>query len=120
MIELNNTVKLGTIIDSDLLDTLIAEHHDTFGDGSYPKFVDQTIEEMSELSQALLKVRRKVKYNETFLGSEDNFQKAVDEEIADVLICLECLMRDRDIDSEDIKQLVQTKLKKWAKNRLNA
>jgi len=51
--------------------------------------IDKTIEEMSELTQALLKLRTAITHNKDFTAEEDH----VCEEIADVSLMMEQLKR---------------------------
>lgn len=107
--------KVGTFIINEKLDDCIAEHDKTFAKFSGSKFVDQTLEEMAELTQALLKARRKNTYKETFVKSNS---EDVLGEIADVLICLECLLRAKGISREQMGEYIEKKVNKWYANRV--
>jgi NTP pyrophosphatase (non-canonical NTP hydrolase) len=109
-------MKIGTLINNEKLDECVVEHNYSFGHNSYTKFVDQTIEEMAELTQALLKIRRNILYGEKFITGD--LSSMVDEEIADVLICLEALCRARQISNNEMAGLVDKKINKWYVNRV--
>ena len=88
------------------LDEAIIKHMNINKDDSYNRFVDQTIEEMAELTKILIKERR---------GRD--VQKDILQEMADVVICIECLLRGKGINLEEFDGYITNKLVKWMKNQ---
>lgn len=77
-------------------------HKSYWKDKHYDRFVDQLIEEMSELTKILLKERRGRKVQEEIKG-----------EVGDVLLCLKYLFENKGYKLEDFKEQVN-----WKSNRM--
>lgn len=91
---------------TDLLSTCISKMCERYGEDSQ---VDVCIEEMSELTKALIKARRSRRYvrEAGFDGKAD-----VEEELADVLFMLEYIKHIFDIDEDHLQELVTAKIKR--------
>ena len=87
------------------LNVALTKHQYKHEEKSYPRSVDQTIEEMAELTKVLIKERRGRD------GKDD-----IEEEIADVIIMIECLIRERNITLSRLNKVINKKLTKWLKN----
>jgi NTP pyrophosphatase (non-canonical NTP hydrolase) len=86
------------------LDLAIKQHKAHFAERSYDRFVDQAIEEMAELTKILIKERRGRKVEED-----------IKQEIADVIITIECIIREKNITLSESEKGITTKLDKWLK-----
>lgn len=73
-------------------------HKEYWKDKHYDRFVDQLIEEMSELTKILLKERR-----------GRNVQEEIKGETGDVLLCLKYLFVNKGYNLEDFKEQVDFK-----------
>lgn len=87
------------------LNVALTKHQYIHEEKSYPRSVDQTIEEMAELTKVLIKERR---------GRD--VKDDIEEEIADVIIMIECLIRERNITLSRLNKVINKKLTKWLKN----
>ena len=96
---------------NDIVDTMIAK----FGKDSQ---IDVCIEEMSELTQALIKERRTRLYNREKVFSEAS-KEHIKEEIADVLFMIEYLKRIFSIPTDELLMIIQQKASRTAQRYLN-
>ena len=87
------------------LNVALTKHQYKHEEKSYLRSVDQTIEEMAELTKVLIKERR---------GRD--VKDDIEEEIADVIIMIECLIRERNITLSRLNKVINKKLTKWLKN----
>lgn len=91
---------------TDLLCTCISKMCERYGEDSQ---VDVCIEEMSELTKALIKARRSQRYSReaNFNGRAD-----VEEELADVYFMLEYIKHIFEIDKNRLQTLINAKVKR--------
>ena len=87
------------------LNVALTKHQYKHEEKSYLRSVDQTIEEMAELTKVLIKERR---------GRD--VKDDIEEEIADVIIMIECLIRERNITLSRLNKVINKKLTTWLKN----
>jgi hypothetical protein len=87
------------------LDSAIKKHKAFFMERSYDRFVDQAIEEMAELTKVFIKERRK-----------RSVEEHIKQEIADVIIAIECIIREKNISIIELDGHITAKLNKWLTN----
>jgi len=104
------------IIKTNTVDRAYASHKKTWGILHEDRVVDQCIEEMAELTQALMKRRRRQSRVTTLPvteASSKSEEEAILGELVDVCLCLEFISRDLDFAREDFVKalnLVSSKL----------
>lgn len=87
------------LIGTDKVRTSLTVHKRYWLEKHYGRFIDQLIEEMSELTKAVLKDRRSGKTSPAALANE----------IADVLLCIDYLLDAEGISRQEITSLVDEK-----------
>lgn len=97
-------MKKGILHKSEAFDRGFDVHKSYYLDRHYSRLVDQWIEESSELTKALLKERR---------GRQ--VEEAIYEEIYDVLLCLEYLIREKNLSNKKIDEGIMAKSERIVK-----
>lgn len=83
-----------------------------------PALLDQCAEEASELSQASLKMARKLRNENPTPKSITDIRDDLIEEISDVLLSVDYVMHCCNISNEDLAQVITEKQVRWI-DRLN-
>ena len=84
---------------------------DVFGELGCCEWLSQTAEEAAELSQAANKFRRA--YRGLTPTPPAEARHHLDEEAADVLVCLEILREKGDLNMDDVLDIALTKAARW-------
>lgn len=80
-----------------------------------PALLEQTAEECTELAQACLKLARKIRGNNPTPKDVPELIENLEEEVADVVICIESLADDGIIDIDNVNDISEAKEKRWMK-----
>lgn len=80
-----------------------------------PALLEQTAEECAELAQASLKLARKMRGNNPTPKDVPELIENLEEEVADVVICIESLAGDGIIDNDNVFDISKAKEKRWMK-----
>lgn len=80
-----------------------------------PALLEQTAEECTELAQACLKLARKMRGNNPTPKDVPELIENLEEEVADVSICVELLADDGIIDINNVIDISEAKEKRWMK-----
>ena len=80
-----------------------------------PALLEQTAEECTELAQACLKLARKMRGNNPTPKDVPELIENLEEEVADVEICIELLADDGIIDTATVIDISEAKEKRWMK-----
>lgn len=80
-----------------------------------PALLEQTAEECTELAQACLKLARKIRGNNPTPKDVPELIENLEEEGADVVICIESLADDGIIDIDNVNDISEAKEKRWMK-----
>ena len=80
-----------------------------------PALLEQTAEECTELAQACLKLARKMRGNNPTPKDVPELIENLEEEVADVSICIELLADDGIIDTVNVIDISEAKEKRWMK-----
>lgn len=80
-----------------------------------PALLEQTAEECTELAQACLKLARKMRGNNPTPKDFPELIENLEEEVADVSICVELLADDGIIDTVNVIDISEDKEKRWVK-----
>lgn len=83
-----------------------------------PAVLEQCAEECTELAQACLKIARKMRQENPTPATMDILMKDFNEEIADVMVCLNVIVDSGFISNEAIDSVMMTKQNRW-EERLN-
>lgn len=83
-----------------------------------PVLLEQTAEESAELTQACLKLARKIRGENPTPKDINELKNNLTEEIADVVLCIQTLIDINLVDPSDINEIVHLKEKRWV-DRLN-
>lgn len=83
-----------------------------------PALLDQCAEESSELSQASLKMSRKLRNENPTPKTVTDIRNDLIEEISDVLLSVDYVMHCCNISNDDLAQVITEKQIRWI-NRLN-
>ena len=75
--------------------------------------LEQTAEEASELSQACLKMARKIRGENPTPKDTNDILENLNEEIADVILCCSELVDARIVSYDDIDGIAMKKYKRW-------
>lgn len=75
--------------------------------------LEQTAEEASELSQACLKMARKIRGENPTPKDTNDILENLNEEIADVILCCNELVDARIVSYDDIDGMAMKKYKRW-------
>ena len=80
-----------------------------------PALLEQTAEECTELAQASLKLARKMRGNNPTPKDVPELIENLEEEVADVDICIRLLADDGIIDTDNVIDVIEAKEKRWMK-----
>ena len=80
-----------------------------------PALLEQTAEECTELAQASLKLARKMRGNNPTPKDIPELIENLEEEVADVDICIRLLADDGIIDIDNVIDISEAKEKRWIK-----
>ena len=80
-----------------------------------PALLEQTAEECTELAQASLKLARKMRGNNPTPKDVPELIENLEEEVADVCICINLLSDDGIIDTDNVFDISKAKEKRWMK-----
>ena len=80
-----------------------------------PALLEQTAEECTELAQASLKLARKMRGNNPTPKDIPELIENLEEEVADVDICIKLLADDGIIDTDNVIDVSEAKEKRWMK-----
>lgn len=83
-----------------------------------PALLEQTAEECVELAHVCLKYARKNRGENPTPKELDDIIAELEEEIADVSLCIEELLRSGIIDIKAIEEISEKKLKRWRERLL--
>lgn len=84
-----------------------------------PAFLEQLAEECSELSQAALKLARKMRGENPTPKTYQECRDSLQEEMADILLCIDQYMNEQESDfTVWVYEIKKQKLERW-KQRLN-
>lgn len=84
-----------------------------------PAFLEQLAEERSELSQAALKLARKMRGENPTPKTYQECRDSLQEEMADILLCIDQYMNEQESDfTVWVYEIKKQKLERW-KQRLN-
>lgn len=83
-----------------------------------PALLELTAEENAELSHACLKLARKLRGENPTPNTMDDIKNNLTEEVADVVLCIQCLIDMNLITPNDINEFVKFKDERWTR-RLN-
>ena len=83
-----------------------------------PALLEQTAEECSELAQACLKMARKLRGENPTPKSKAEIWESVNEEAADVQLCIESLLNSSVLSNTEINSWKSIKMKRWI-DRIN-
>ena len=78
-----------------------------------PALLEQTAEECTELAQACLKLARKMRGNNPTPKDVPELIENLEEEVADVSICVDLLADDGIIDIDNVSDVSEAKEKRW-------
>lgn len=78
-----------------------------------PAVLEQCAEECTELAQACLKIARKMRQENPTPATMDILIKDFNEEIADVMVCLNVIVDSGFISNEAIDSVMMTKQNRW-------
>lgn len=78
-----------------------------------PAALEQCAEECTELAQACLKIARKLRNENPTPAPMDILMRGFNEEVADVLVCIEALVEGGLISNEAIDSVRMQKEKRW-------
>lgn len=81
--------------------------------------LEQTAEEASELSQACLKMARKIRGENPTPKDTNDILENLNEEIADVILCCSELVDARIVSYDDIDGIAMIKYKRWCERVKN-
>lgn len=82
-----------------------------------PAVLEQTAEECAEMAKAALKLARKMRGENPTPKTEEELRAHLNEEIADVKVCIRALLNGGVIDSHLITLIMREKQERW-ENRL--
>lgn len=86
---------------------------DIIGRIGTPAALEQLAEECCELGQAALKMARKLRGENPTPKTYDDCMKDFNEEVADVMVCLESLVDSGFISNESIESVMVLKGRRW-------
>lgn len=78
-----------------------------------PALLEQLAEECNELAQCALKLARKMRGDNPTPKTEAEIKENLQEEIADVQLCISMIMSDGLFDSNEMISVAQWKLARW-------
>lgn len=78
-----------------------------------PALLEQLGEECGELSQASLKMSRKIRGENPTPKTREELVKAFEEEIADVMLCINIIEWQHDVDVKRIFKIMDDKTNRW-------
>lgn len=77
--------------------------------------LEQTAEECAELAQAALKLARKMRGDNPTPATIYELHNKVTEEIADVRVCMDELLKGNVVSYTEVTAIAETKLSRWQK-----
>lgn len=86
---------------------------DVIGRIGTPAALEQLAEECAELGHAALKLARKLRGENPTPKTYDDCMKDFNEEVADVMVCLESLVNSGFISNESIESVIVLKERRW-------